>query len=120
MARPPKISDADLRRVIGEFRQRSTPLTGTAVRTELQRRFGIRAGTQRVYGFLREHLSPAPWPTTTTDAAVKIAALETALAAAVQRAELAEFREQAHQDKWANEIYELRAEVQRLSKQRGR
>jgi hypothetical protein len=48
------------------------------------------------------------------DSAQVIAKLTGERDAALARAELAEYRERAHQDRWANEIDTLRQEVARL------
>jgi hypothetical protein len=118
MARPPKLSGFQIEEIIDELRSRVSVLTGTMVRAELQRRFGVRAGTERIYRMLRAPSpTPAP-PLQTSRSEERMLELEKALAAALKRAELAEHREQAHQDKWALELHELRNEVQRLRRQR--
>jgi hypothetical protein len=112
MARPVKISDAEVLRVIAEVRQRDRVVRGTTIRDELRRRLGVRGGTQRIYRLLSEPSAATARADSGGDA--RVAELEAALAAALHRAELAEHRERAHQDKWANELYELRHEVQGL------
>ena len=128
MARPAKISDDDLLQLIAELRTRGGAPTGTAVRNELTQRFGIRAGCDRVYRLLRIAMaSSSRSPTTrsppatvaetaSVDLAHRIAELEAALAAAIERAERAEHRERTHQDHWAQQIYELRQENLALRK----
>lgn len=118
MARPPKLSAAEIEGIIDELRLRVSVLTGTMVRAELQRRFGVRAGTERIYRMLRAPSPTASPPAQTSKPEERIRELKTALAAALKRAELAEHREQVHQDKWALELHELRNEVQRLRRRR--
>ena len=118
MARPPKLSAAEIEGIIRELRLRAGVLTGTMVRAELQRRFGVRAGTERIYRMLRTPSSTPSPPAQNSGPEERIRELETALAAALKRAELAEHREQVHQDKWALELHELRNEVHRLRRQR--
>ena len=113
MARPPKISDSDLISVIAELRKLHRVLTGQHVRAELHRRFGIRAGTKRVYRLLRSP-PPTPPPIDPSDAASRILALTIERDAALARADLSELRERSTQDRTANEIHDLRQEVKRL------
>jgi hypothetical protein len=99
--------------MIAELRKLHRVLTGQHVRAELHRRFGIRAGTKRVYRLLR---SPPPPPPSIdpSDATYRILALTRERDSALARANLAELRERSTQDRTANEIYELRQEVKRL------
>lgn len=117
MARPPRLSDADLFALIVELKVHKATLTGTGLRQELKRRFGCRCGTQRIYRLLRAR--PPPQPSRAADNAAELLSQLTAERdAALARAERAELREQAHQDMWANEIWELRQEVARLRRPR--
>ena len=116
MARPPKIPDGELLTVIQELRAAAPVLTGQALRAELQRRFGFRAGTQRVYRLLHAPGPPAPPRTPPADFEHQLAELRAERDAALQRAELAEFREQATQDRTAHQIFELREKLRRLGK----
>ena len=111
MARPPKAPDSELLRVIQQLRTSVPVLTGQAVRAELQRRFGFRAGTQRVYRLLHAHAPPAARP---DDFEHQLAQVRAERDAALRRAELAEFREQATQDRMAHQIFELRQKLKRL------
>ncbi len=115
MARPPARSDADLAALIAELSARGGKPTGTALRRELKSRFGTRCGTQRIYRLLNSPSSPAA-SDTRQEPSERIAALAAERDAALARAELSEFRERAHQDKWANEIHDLRQEVARLKR----
>src|SRR5271156_2947069 len=101
--RPPALSDADLQALIRELKAGSGKLTGMSLRTELKRRYGVRCGTQRIYKLLNAR-PPPPSALAVDDAAEQIARLTAERDAALARAERAELREEAHQDKWANEI----------------
>lgn len=121
MARPPKIADDDLFDVIDELRVQNRVLTGVVVRAELQRRLGFRCGSQRVYRLLRQ-VRPRPPPLCAADSALTelpdatslIAQLTAERDTAIARAELAEFRERATQDRTANQIYDMRHKLQSL------
>jgi hypothetical protein len=113
MARPPKLTDTEIGALIAELRQPHRAPTGVAVRKELMARYGIRAGTQRVYRLLSAPPPPPP-PIDPSEAARHVAELTAARDAALRRAELAEYRERATQDRTANQIHELRAKLRRL------
>jgi hypothetical protein len=113
MARPPKLSDDQLRAVIQEMRAMHPVLTGQALRQELLRRYGTRAGTQRVYRFLQAPPPPLP-PAPVDGSPVQMAQLIAERDAALRRAELAEYREQATVDRTAYLIHDLREKLRRL------
>ena len=113
MARPPKLTDTEIGAIIAELRRPHRPPTGVAVRRELMARYGIRAGTQRVYRLLGAPPPPPP-PIDPSEAARRIADLTAERDAALHRAELAEYRERATQDRTANQIHELRVKLRRL------
>jgi hypothetical protein len=81
---------------------------------ELRARFGAVGKTTRVFRIWREECVPAaalPSRTSPLDTVLlqkRLEAMEAAAAENLQRAELAEFREQAHQDHWAAEVDRLR------------
>lgn len=113
MARLPACSDQQIELVLAELRAvGDRPVSGLTLRRELQRRFGSRAGTDRVYRLLQRPVPPAG----ENDAAISalIARLTAERDAALARAELSELREVATQDRTANEIYELRQKVRAL------
>jgi hypothetical protein len=92
-------------------------VTGRRLRRTLRERFGAAGKTDRVFQIWREETvrsAEAARPKLPTD----IAELQHRMLAAGQlaaetlaRAELAELREQAHQDRWAMEIDRLRQEA---------
>jgi hypothetical protein len=112
MARPQKLTDGQIVALIAALRAENLPCTGVDIRRELARRFGVRAGTDRVYRLLRElalHTElPAARPT------IDLAQLEIQRDAALRRAQLAEYREEATQVRTANEIDTLRQRLRAL------
>lgn len=116
MSRPPRLPDTTILELIHELRHQHPVLTGTRLREELLRRHGMRGGVSRIYRLLdqatasRPATPPSPPPSTPT----ADTDLRTELAAALDRARLAEHREEAHQARWAGEIHQLREQVQLL------
>lgn len=111
VARLPRCSDEQIVALLAELRAAARhPVSGLKLRRELQTRFGIRAGTDRIYRLM--HLQPPPADSPETLAL--IARLTAERDAALARAELAELREVATQDRTANEIHELRQKVRAL------
>jgi hypothetical protein len=76
----------------------------------LRRLFGTPGGVDRIYRLMGEVRS-AVHPDHPHGLSDEIALLKQQLAAAVTRAELAEYREQVHQEKWAMEIDLLRQQL---------
>jgi hypothetical protein len=113
MARPPRLPDATILSLIEELRTQHAVLTGTRLREELQARHGSPGGVSRLYRLLRQATQPPPAPAPIPSPALPtdVAALQAELAAALERAHLAEHREEAHQDRWAAEIHRLREEA---------
>ena len=117
MARPPRLPDATILQLIEELRTQHAVLTGTRLREELQARHGVRGGVTRLYRLLHRATSAPDSTTTPPTAAVHsdlpsdVTELQAQLAAALERARLAEYREDHHQARWANEIHELREQV---------
>jgi hypothetical protein len=104
---PKHLADEQIRGVIESLRQQQKRVTGIAVRTELRRLFGTPGGVDRIYKLIN-------YPPSTEivgKSGDEVASLREQLALAVQRAELAEHREQAHQEKWAMEIDQLRQQL---------
>ena len=114
MPRPPRLPDATILALIDELRGQHAVLTGTTLRAELARRHGLRGGVTRIYRLLAQATAPraaaAPAPPSPTKRTGHHD-LQAELAAALERARLAEYREEAHQARWANEIHELREQV---------
>jgi len=94
-------------------------VSGRALRRELRARYGAVGKAARVFEIWREESAAIQATPVSPDVAEMAARLITAEKAAVEnkaRAELAELREQAHQQKWAMEIDRLRVELHRQPK----
>ena len=116
MARPPRLPDPAILALIAELRTRHAVLTGTRLREELKQRFGAPCGVTRIYRLLHEATTPsptnAPDPATTAPPSPDDPAhLREELRLALERAALAEHREEHHQARWAGEIHQLREQV---------
>jgi hypothetical protein len=114
MARPPLLPDAAILAVIDELRGQHAVLTGTRLREELARRHGLRCGVSRLYRLLHQATQPQPVPAAPAARPLPTghaADLQAQLAAALERARLAEHREEHHQTRWASEIHALREQV---------
>jgi len=115
MARPPLLPDTAILSLIDELRGRHAVLTGTHLRDELARRHGQRCGVSRVYRLLRQATQhPSPTPAAPAPPPGDAATLQAELTAALERARLAEYREETHQARWASEIHALREQVHTL------
>lgn len=115
MARPPRLPDAAILSLIAELRAQHAVLTGTRLRDELIRRHGSPCGVSRIYRLLHQATHPQPAsPVTVPPSTGDIAELTAQLATALERARLAEYREESHQTRWAGEIHRLREEVRTL------
>jgi hypothetical protein len=115
MSRPPRLPDTEIQQVIDELRARHGMITGIELRAELQRRHGHRGGVSRIYRLLRQPALPHPAPSPPTQHPEgDLSELQAQLTAAVERARLAEHREETHQVRWAGEIHALREQVRSL------
>jgi hypothetical protein len=89
-------------------------LTGRVLRQALRERYGAVGRTARVFQILREEAHGSLAPEVPADVADLERRLRLADAAAAEnqaRAERAEYREQAHQERWAMEIDRLREQL---------
>ena len=117
MARPPRLPDTTILSLIDELRSQHAVLTGTRLRAELKARHGTPGGVTRLYRLLHAATAPQPAPSrpaVATGASPASSDLQTELAAALERAQLAEHREEHHQARWATEIHQLREQVHAL------
>jgi hypothetical protein len=106
--RPPLLTDEMILCAIRDLAPRGR-VTGTAVRALLAERYGARGGVARVYRLLTEASRPAagarePGPV--------LPQASGTLAAALERAALAEEREMAHQNRWLRETEALKERLQ--------
>jgi hypothetical protein len=120
-----QLSDERIRSTCRELVKKHGSVSGRGLCEELRRRFGAVGKTMRVFRIWREECVPALAPVPASgslhlpaDMVLLQRQVEAAEALAqeyLQRAELAEFRERAHQDHWAMEIDRLRQEIAALS-----
>ncbi len=112
-----RLTEHRIRSTCRELLNGEARVSGRAVRRALRDRFGAVGKTARVFQIWQQEvqaLAAEPASTGATDRAqlqMKLFAAEAAAAEAQARAERAEFREQAHQDKWAMEIDGLREQL---------
>ena len=96
-------------------------MSGRALCAELRTRFGAVGKTERVFAIWREEIGAiaaraqaAAVPADVRELKRRLAEAETAAAENLKRAELAEYREQAHQERWAMEVDRLRQEIRAM------
>lgn len=115
MSRPPRLPDTAILELIAELRAEHPVLTGTRLREELTRRYGSPCGVARVYRLLRAaRAAPptaAPGHLAIAPDSVNAGDLHEQLRQALERAALAEHREEHHQARWAGEIHALREQL---------
>jgi hypothetical protein len=115
-----QLSDEQIRAACRDLMRKHGSVSGRGLSEELRRRFGAVGKTMRVFRIWREECVPAPaarTPQLPGEMALlqkRVEAAEAAAAEYLKRAELAEFRERAHQDHWALEVDRLRQEVAAL------
>ena len=113
-----RLSDVQIRSTCHALLARDANLTGRQLRRELKNRFGAVGKTNRVFAIWREEISAleraratAGLPTEVTELQRRVQLAEAAAAENLKRAELAEYRERAHQDHWALEIDKLKQQL---------
>ena len=115
-----QMTDERIRATCRELVKKHGSVSGRAVCAELRTRFGAVGKTTRVFRIWREECGAQPAAThggLPADVFLLQRRVEAAEALAkeyLQRAELAEFRERAHQEHWAVEVDRLRQEVAAL------
>jgi hypothetical protein len=107
-----QLSDQCIRATCRELLKVRGSVSGRRLCTELRRRFGAVGKTTRVFRIWREECANAAVPVDLANLKKQLAAAESAAAENLKRAELAEYRERAHQDHWAIELDRLRQELQ--------
>jgi hypothetical protein len=117
-----RLSESRIRATCRELLSKQGRVSGRRVCAELRTRFGAVGKTERVFAIWREESAvkgrAEMAPATGVNVAVEIAELERRLAAAeaaaaenLKRAERAELRERAHQERWAAEVDRLRQDA---------
>jgi hypothetical protein len=108
--RPRILSDEAIRTAVADLRAAGERVTGLKLRNLLAARFGARGGVERIYRILDELNGPdraaLPRP-----APVVPPPSDESREAAIARADLAEHRELAHQERWARETDALRTRL---------
>jgi hypothetical protein len=116
-----QLSDLRIRATCRELMNKHGRVSGRGLCLALRARFGAVGKTERVFRIWREECAPTAAsepvvaePELPRDVAILQRRVEAAEALAdeyLRRAELAEFRERAHQDHWALEVDRLRQEL---------
>jgi predicted nucleic acid-binding Zn ribbon protein len=117
-----RLSDDRIRSTCRELLRDSAGVSGRALRRALRDRYGSVGQTARVFQIWREEAGAAigavtsPAPPDIADLERRLAAAEAAAAENLVRAERAEYRELAHQDRWGMEIDRLREQLRAAPK----
>jgi phage terminase Nu1 subunit (DNA packaging protein) len=119
-----RISDINLRGVCRELLRSGRPISHRALRQVLRDRFGATGKTARVLKVLREESARVPaakgnddrsnlpvLPAEVRELQERLTKAEARAEEMKARAELAELREQSHQDRWGMEIDRLREQL---------
>jgi hypothetical protein len=114
-----RLTDFQIRSTCRALLKGRTTISGRQLRRELHGRFGAVGKTERVFQVWREAMAEqtraaviGALPTDVAELQRRLTQAETEAAANLKRAELAEYREQAHQDHWALKLDELRRELE--------
>lgn len=107
-----QLSDQRIRATCRELLKLQGRVSGRGLCAELRRRFGAVGKTTRVFRIWREECANAALPVDVANLKNQLQAAEAAAAENLKRAELAEYRERAHQDHWALEIDRVKRELE--------
>jgi hypothetical protein len=114
-----RLTDVQIRATAREVLARDATLTGRQLRKELKKRFGAVGKTERVFELWREEkrktqiaIAAAALPANVAELQRRLTLAEASAAENLKRAELAEYRERAHQDHWAMELDRLKQQLQ--------
>jgi len=117
------LSDRAIRQTCRDLLSNHTRITGRQLRRTLKERFAASGKTERVFKIWREEVAAKEeegraslLQPDTADLLHRMTAAETAANDNRLRAERAELREQAHQDRWAAEVDQLRQVVKNQPK----
>jgi hypothetical protein len=122
-----KLTDQQIGQTVEALRCAGEKITGRALRAALRERYGAAGKTARLVSACRGLQAPPPDASFVTELMLQLQNAQlsgaTAIAErdrALARAERAEARETAHQDRWATEIHSLREAVEQLKGERSR
>jgi hypothetical protein len=114
-----RLTEFQIRATCRELVARDANLSGRQLRKELRNRFGAVGKTARVFELWREETAKlqivkvqASLPTEVVELQRRLQIAEALAAENLKRAELAEYRERAHQDHWALEVDRLKQQLQ--------
>jgi methylphosphotriester-DNA--protein-cysteine methyltransferase len=107
--RPPLVSDEAIRAAIRELASQGGRVTGVAVRHLLAERHGARCGVSRIYRIVHDSMTAPARPAAFRPTPRSLS--DESRAAAIERADLAEHRELAHQERWARDTDALRTRL---------
>jgi hypothetical protein len=114
-----RLSEFQIRTTCREMITRVPNLSGRQLRRELKDRFGAVGKTAMVFDLWREEtqktqiaIAAATLPTDIAELQRRLRIAEATAAENLKRAELAEYRERAHQDHWAVEIDRLKQQLE--------
>lgn len=114
-----RLSEFQIRTTCRTLLAHDANLTGRQLRRELKARFGAVGKTARVFELWREETqhvqvatAAAALPTDIAELHRRLKAAEATATENLKRAELAEYRERAHQDHWAVEIDRLKQQLE--------
>jgi len=120
-----KLTDQQIGQTVDALRSAGQKITGRALRAALRERYGAAGKTARLALACRGVQVPAPDASFVAELMQQLRSAEQQRAAAIEdrdralaRAERAEARETAHQDRWATEIHSLRESVEQLKGER--
>jgi|HubBroStandDraft_2_1064218.scaffolds.fasta_scaffold650657_1 hypothetical protein len=120
-----KLTDQQIGQTVEALRCAGQKVTGRALRAALRERYGAAGKTARLSSACRGLQVPPPDASFVTGLVQQLQTAELNRAAAIEerdralaRAERAEARETAHQDRWASEIHSLRESVEQLKGER--
>jgi hypothetical protein len=120
-----KLTDQQIQQAADSMRGAGQAVTARALRAVLRERYGVVGKAARLTSACRELRQPVPDATTLAGLQQRLQMAEQGRAAvgderdrALARAERAEARETAHQDRWATEIHSLRESVEQLKGER--
>jgi hypothetical protein len=106
-----RLSEQRIRSTCRELIAKHGGVSGRRLREELRQRYGAVGKTERVFAIWREEVVAPAVPADHAKVQARLAAAQAEAAEYLARAQSAEFREQANQDKWAMEVYRLRMEL---------
>ena len=120
-----KLTDEQIGQTVEAMRCAGQKVTGRALRAALRERYGAAGKTGRLASACRGVQEPAPDASIITELRRQLRDADLCRVAAIEerdhalaRAERAEARETAHQDRWATEIHSLRESVEQLKGER--